>query len=123
MFFFTFDMSFDKIKTAFFASFIFLCFNNQLIVCFQKIISSCYRTVLSGIWEILSEFLIFCNLFHEASEIIAKYEKRGKYLPIFHEATCENYFIVKCLLKLNTARAVLLTNFLLNVIKYQLNLN
>ena len=42
-----------------------------------------------------------CNLFHEASEITAKYEKRGKYLPILHEATCDNYFIVKCLFYLN----------------------
>ena len=29
------------------------------------IISSCYRTVPSAIWEIFSDFLIFCNLFHE----------------------------------------------------------
>ena len=28
-------------------------------------ISSCYRTVPSAIWEIFSEFLVFCNLFHE----------------------------------------------------------
>ena len=28
-------------------------------------LSSCYRTVPSAIWEISSEFLIFCNLFHE----------------------------------------------------------
>ena len=34
-------------------------------------------------------------------KIIAKYEKRGKYLPILHEVTCYNYFIVKCLLKSN----------------------
>ena len=33
----------------------------------------------------------------QASEITAKYEKRGKYWPILHEATCDNYFIVKCL--------------------------
>ena len=25
----------------------------------------CYRTVPSAIWEIFSEFFIFCNLFHE----------------------------------------------------------
>ena len=31
----------------------------------QKIIRSRYRTVPSAIWEIFSEFLIFCNLFHE----------------------------------------------------------
>ena len=32
-------------------------------------------------------------------EITAKYEKRGNYLPILHEAACDNYFIVKCLSK------------------------
>ena len=37
--------------------------------------------------------------FKSLSEIIAKYEKQGKYLPILHGATCDNYFIVKCLLK------------------------
>ena len=42
--------------------------------------------------------------------LIAKYEKRGKYLPIFHKATCNNYFIVKCLLKSNVLGIVLLTN-------------
>ena len=30
-----------------------------------KELRSCYRTVPSAIWEIFSEFLIFCNLFHE----------------------------------------------------------
>ena len=35
--------------------------------------------------------------------MIAKYEKRGKYLQILHEATCDNYYIVKCLLKSNVA--------------------
>ena len=33
------------------------------------------------------------------NEITGKYEKQGKYLPILHEATCDNYFIVKCLFK------------------------
>ena len=33
-----------------------------------------------------------------------KDEKQGKYLPILHEATCDNNFIVKCLLKSNVAR-------------------
>ena len=28
-------------------------------------------------------------------QITAKYEKQGKYLPILHEETCDNYFIVK----------------------------
>ena len=31
----------------------------------KNITCSCYCTVLSAIWEIFSEFLIFCNLFHE----------------------------------------------------------
>ena len=44
-----------------------------------------------------------------SSDIIAKYEKRGKYLPILHEATCDNYLIVKCLLKSNVAWVILLT--------------
>ena len=39
--------------------------------------------------------------------MIAKYEKQEKYLPILHKAMCGNYFIVKCLLKSNIARAVL----------------
>ena len=54
-------------------------------------ICSCYCTVPRAIWEIFSHILQL--------EIIAKYEKRGKYLPILHEATCDNYFIVKCLFK------------------------
>ena len=36
---------------------------------------------------------------HILQLIKAKYEKRGKYLPILHEAACDNYFIVKCLSK------------------------
>ena len=55
-----------------------------------------YRTVPRAIWQIFSSFLI------------AKYEKLGKYLPILHEATCNDYFIVKCLLKSNVARVILL---------------
>ena len=65
------------------------------IVANYKMIRSCYRTVPSAMWEIFSEFLIFCTLF----KITAKYEKLGKYLPILNEETCENYFIVKCLFK------------------------
>ena len=41
--------------------------------------------------------------------IIAKYQKRGKYLSILHDTTCDNYFIFKCLLKSNVARFILLT--------------
>ena len=51
-------------------------------------------------------------------QIIAKYKKRGIYLPILHEATCDIYFIVKCLLKSNLARVSLLTylSYLLSLI-------
>ena len=50
-------------------------------------IRNCYPTVASSIWEIFSEFLIFCNLLHEplGEYITAKYENRGKYLPKLHE--------------------------------------
>ena len=67
---------------------------------------SCYRTVPSATWRIFSEFLIFCNL-------IAKYEKEGKCLPILHEGTCDNYFIVKYLLKSNVSRVILFPNCLI----------
>ena len=43
----------------------------------------------------------------QVSEITAKYGKQGKYGPILHEPTCNNYFIVKCL-----SRISLLTNFI-----------
>ena len=66
---------------------------------------SCYRTVLGAIWEIFSEFFMFCNLFHKP---LGEYEKRGKYLPILHESTCDNYFTVQCLLKSNVARVTYL---------------
>ena len=55
--------------------------------------------------EIFSEFLTFCNLLKSAKyekqkyEITAKYEKREKYLPVMHEAMCDNNFIVKCMFK------------------------
>ena len=38
------------------------------------------------------------------NEIIPKYEKIGKYLPILHEENCDDYFVVKCLLKSNVTR-------------------
>ena len=41
----------------------------------------------------------FPSFSYFATYLTAKYEKRGKYLPILHEATCDNYFIVKCLSK------------------------
>ena len=57
--------------------------------------------------ENISEFLIFCKSL--GKKIITRYEKRGKYLPILHEATRDNYFIVKYLLKSNVARVIVLT--------------
>ena len=69
----------------------------------EVLLCSCYGTVPSAIWEIFSEFLIFC-------EIIPKYEKRGKYLPILHMATCDNCFSVKRLLKSIVSRIILLSN-------------
>ena len=38
-------------------------------------------------------------------EIIAKYEEREYDLRILHEVTCDNYFTIKCFLKLNMAGA------------------
>ena len=69
------------------------------------VICCCYRTVPSAIWEIFSEFLIFCN-------VTAKYEKRGKYLPILHEEKFDNYFIVKML----ELSHILTESVLLNII-------
>ena len=46
----------------------------------------------------------------QLKEIIAKYEKWEKYLPILHEAKCDNYFIAKCSLKSTVSRVILLTN-------------
>ena len=53
------------------------------------------RTVQSAIWLIFSSFLIFYHYFTrlKAREIIAKYEKRGKFQPILHDKPCDNYFI------------------------------
>ena len=41
-------------------------------------------------------------------ERIAKYEKRGNYLPILHEVMCDDYFIITFLLKSNMTRVSLL---------------
>ena len=70
-------------------------------------ISSCYRRLPSAIYEIFSKVLISLQFIFE---IIAKYEKRGKYLPIFQEVTCDNYFIVICLLNSNVGIIILITN-------------
>ena len=48
-----------------------------------------------------SDFPNYATYFRSllASEIIPKYEKREKYLSILHEATCDDYFINRYLLK------------------------
>ena len=57
------------------------------------------------------------QLISGAFEIIAKYEKQGKYLALMHRVTCDNYFIVKCLLKSNVASIFLLiASSFLNII-------
>ena len=73
---------------------------------------SSYRTLPRAIWEIFSELLIFCNLFHELlddwnnSKIL---ETRKVFANIASgNITCSIYFIAKCLLKLNMARVSLL---------------
>ena len=70
-----------------------------------------FSTFFSILSEIFSEFLIFCNWFYEhlGEWNNKKIQERGRYLPILHEATCDNYFIVKYLLKPNTARDILFT--------------
>ena len=52
-----------------------------------------------------------CSYFATYLCIIAEYEKQGKYLPILHEKICDNYFIVKCLLKSNESKTAS-TNFI-----------
>ena len=61
-------------------------------------------------WEYFPSFSYFATyLTFRRVKIIAKYEKGGKYLPILHEATCDNYFIFKCSLKSNLATVFSLT--------------
>ena len=52
--------------------------------------------------------------------LFSKNEKQGKYLPILHEATCDNYFIVKGLFYLNKIYQelsyLLIVSGLLNII-------
>ena len=55
-------------------------------------------------------FSYFATYYNSKIWITAKYEKRGKYLPILQEAMCDNYFIVKCLFKPNVLRVIILTN-------------
>ena len=42
-----------------------------------------------------------------------------EYLPILHETLCDNYFIIKYLMKSNVSRVILLANFI-ELTKYNL---
>ena len=48
-------------------------------------------------------FLYFSTYFPHLKpfQIIAKFEKKGKYTPLLHGGTCNKYFLVECLLKSN----------------------
>ena len=74
-------------------------------------IACCYRTVSNVIWEIFSEFFIFCKLFHEplGDWNNSKIWGTRKIFIILYKAAYDNYFIVKCLLKSNVARVISLT--------------
>ena len=87
--------------------------------CRQELICS-YRTVPRVIWEIFSEFLIFCNLYSKNN---SKIQETRQYLPILYEAMCDNYFIVKCLLKPHVARVIWLTSLKISFRAYNLMMN
>ena len=53
-----------------------------------------YREKFVKYFQSFSNFAIYLTSL-QASEIIAKYVERGKYLPILQETTWSNYFIVK----------------------------
>ena len=82
--------------------------NSQFMMPYVVVIARC--RVQYG--KYFPSFPYFATYFTslQAKEVTAKYEKRGKYLPILQEATCDNYFIVKCLFKSNVSRVILLTN-------------
>ena len=46
----------------------------------------------------------------KTNEIIAKYEKLGKYMPLLHEVTCNKYCLIKRWLNSNVATVILLSN-------------
>ena len=76
----------------------------SLLIFTSRLTSNCYRMVPSAIRNIFRVSHILQFIY----EIIAKYEKRGKYLPIWHKAMCDNSFIVKCYLKSNVSRIMYL---------------
>ena len=47
-------------------------------------------------WKMANIFRVshILQLISRAFEIIAKHEKRGKYMPILQDKPCDNYFIV-----------------------------
>ena len=65
---------------------------------FQAVVSSCHQMVPHAIWENFLRFPQFAIINNR------KIWKARKMFAILHEAICNNYFIVKCLLKLNIAR-------------------
>ena len=94
-----FDISRNSLRTMFIKTRV----HCSLCTVHSKFFRSCYHTVPSAIWEIFSEFVIFCNLFHKT---LGEWNNS----KILHEALCDNYFIIKCLLKYNVSRIILLTN-------------
>ena len=65
---------------------------------------------------------IFQVLYILQLEMIVLYEKRGNYLPILHEVTCNDYLIITCLLKSNMTRVSLLA-YCIELAEYNCNAN
>ena len=61
-------------------------------------IYSCYRECRVQYGKYFPVFSYFTSL---VSEIITKYEKREKYFPILHKTKCDNYIIVRYMLRSN----------------------
>ena len=61
------------------------------------IISSCYRTAPSAIWEIFSEFLIFCNLLHKPLGKWNNSKIREMRKIFVNIARCNNYCAITTL--------------------------
>ena len=59
-----------------------------------------------AIWQIFLEFLIFCKLISRAFRGVKQQQNMR------NEATCNNYFIVKCLLESNVARVILFIDYI-----------
>ena len=59
----------------------------DMCFCVFVVVIARYRVEFEKYFPSFSDF---------ATYLTAKYEKQGKYMQISHEATCDNYFIVKC---------------------------